>query len=298
MQRALAGLVLFGALLGAGSVQAQSAGTLIAGPFTVTLPSSSLFSFAAPFNVPPPVAHSYLLRVELGTPNSLTTLSVKLNNVQVLALSDFAGGVTRVDRVATLLLSDTIALQLAGATGTKITVTVFNVVMPKPVGLSPNPLALNAGTSGTLTATLSPTPTATGTLNVTSSNPQAATVPASVSFSSGQSSVAISVSARGAGSATITASANGGQASATVTVKAEAKVYYIHHEQLPKILRLCTCYWLCVSCDYPAIWSGNKRDLPSTGGRLFYDSTGGALKTGNRCLCDGRPGPETPCKPC
>ena len=232
VQLALAGLLLFGALLGAGSVQAQSAGTLIAGPFTVTLPSSSLFAFSQSFNVPPPLAQSYLLRVELGTPNSLTTLSVRLNNVQVLSLSDFAGGVTRVDKVVTLLLSDTLALQLAGATGTKITVTVFTVVMPKPVGLSPNPLALNAGTSGTLTATLSPTPTATGTLNVTSSNPQAATVPASVSFSSGQASVAILVSARGGGSATITASANGGQASATVNVKAEAQVYYIHPDHL------------------------------------------------------------------
>ncbi len=232
MQRALAGLLLFGALLGAGSVQAQSAGTLVAGPFTVTLPNSSLFAFSKSFNVPPPLAQSYLLRVELGTPNSLTTLSVRLNNVQVLALSDFAGGVTRVDKVATLLLSDTLALQLAGATGTRITVTVFTVVMPKPVALSPNPLALAAGTSGTLTATLSPTPTAAGTLNVTSSNPQAATVPASVSFSSGQGSVAILVSAQGAGSATITASANGGQASATVTVKAEAKVYYIHPDHL------------------------------------------------------------------
>jgi RHS repeat-associated protein len=122
--------------------------------------------------------------------------------------------------------------QLAGATGTRITVTVFSVAMPKPVGLGPNPLALTAGTSGTLTATLSPTPTATGTLNVTSSNPQAATVPASVSFTSGQVSVAIPVSARGAGSATITASANGGQASATVNVKAEAQVYYIHPDHL------------------------------------------------------------------
>lgn len=71
-----------------------------------------------------------------------------------------------------------------------------------------------------------------------------------------------------------------------------------HDEQLPKVMRLCTCYWLCVSCDRPAVWSGNKRDLPSTGGQLFYDGTGGALKTGNRCLCNNKPGPEKSCKPC
>jgi RHS repeat-associated protein len=71
-----------------------------------------------------------------------------------------------------------------------------------------------------------------------------------------------------------------------------------YDEQLPKILRLCTCYWLCISCDRPAVWSGNKRDLPSTGGQLFYDGTGGALKTGNRCLCKNKPGPEKSCKSC
>src|SRR5712691_2786594 len=190
VQRALAGLVLFGALLGAGSVQAQSAGTLIAGPFTVTLPNSSLFSFSRSFNVPPPLANPYVVRVELSAPNSLTAASVNLNNTQVFKLSDFANGVTRVDRVATLLLSNTLALQVTGATGTKITVTVFTVVMPKPTALAPDPLALTAGTSGTLTATLSPVPTASGTLTLTSDNSSVASVPLSVSFGSGQGSVA------------------------------------------------------------------------------------------------------------
>lgn len=69
-------------------------------------------------------------------------------------------------------------------------------------------------------------------------------------------------------------------------------------EQLPKVLRLCTCYWLCIPCDRPAVWSGNKRDLPSTGGQLFYDSIGGAIKTGNRCICKNKPGPEKSCKSC
>jgi RHS repeat-associated protein len=71
-----------------------------------------------------------------------------------------------------------------------------------------------------------------------------------------------------------------------------------HDEQLPKTFRLCTCYWLCIPCDRPVIWSGNKRDLPSTGGQLFYDSIGGAVRTGNRCICTNKPGPEKSCKPC
>jgi RHS repeat-associated protein len=220
-----------GALLGAlalwalcGAAQAQSAGTVVAGPFTVTLPNSSPFSFSRSFNVPPPLANPYVVRVELSAPNSLTAASVNLNNTQVFRLSDFANGVTRVDRVATLLLSNTLALQVTGATGTKITVTVFTVVMPKPVALAPNPLASTAGTSGTLTATLSPVPTAAGTLNVTSSNAAVASVPGGVSFASGQASVAIPVSALGSGSTTVTASANGGQAAATVNVNAPPTV--------------------------------------------------------------------------
>ena len=68
--------------------------------------------------------------------------------------------------------------------------------------------------------------------------------------------------------------------------------------QLPEILRLCFCYWLCISCDRPAVWSGNKRDLPSTSGQLTYSQGGGALKTGDSCICKSKPGPETGCPSC
>lgn len=69
-------------------------------------------------------------------------------------------------------------------------------------------------------------------------------------------------------------------------------------EQLPKIARLCFCYWLCVPCDYPVAWSGNKRDLPSTWGQLTYSLGGGSLKTGDSCICKNKPGPETACPSC
>jgi hypothetical protein len=222
--RCLSAFLLAFGLLAPHPARAQSAGTVVAGPFTATLPNSNLFSFSQSFNVPPPLAKSYIVRVALSAPNSLTSLSVKLNNTQVLSLADFAGGVTRVDKLVTLLTSNTLAVQVAGAKGTKITFTVFNVVFPKPTALSPNPLALTAGSSGTLTATLSPTPTAAGTLGVASGNTAVVTVPSSVSFASGQASVAIPVSARASGSVVITASANGGTASATVNVNAPPTV--------------------------------------------------------------------------
>ena len=217
----LAGALL---LLAASGAQAQSAGTLLAGPFSATLPSTQSFSFSRSFSVSSGVG-SYVVRMQLSAPNSLTALSATLNGTQVFRLSDFAAGATSADRVATLAASNTLAVQVTGATGTTLTVSVFTLVMPKPVSLAPSPLALIAGRApGTLTATLSPAPTAAGSLGVTSANPAIAAVPASVAFAAGQTSVALPVSGLASGSATIRVSANGGQAAATVNVNAPPAV--------------------------------------------------------------------------
>jgi len=209
-------VMLFGQ---AGAALAQTPSQVIFGPVSVKLPSSSLFSFSNSFNLPASVTGPYLLRVKLSAPNSLTSLSFKLNNVQVLSLADFAGGKTQVDRTVTVMTKNSFSLQLAGKTGTVITITVFATPnLPKPTSLTPDPLVVTFGASRTLTATLSPTPTAAGSLSVSSANSTVATVPASVSFASGQTSVPIPVTTRAVGSAVITASANGGQASATVNV--------------------------------------------------------------------------------
>jgi hypothetical protein len=209
-------VLLFGQ---AGSALAQTPSQVIYGPASVKLPSTSLFSFSGSFTASASVTGPYLLRVQLSAANSLTSLSFRLNSVQVLSLADFSGGKTQVDRTVTVLTNNTYSLQVAGKTGTVITVTVFATPnLPKPVSLTPNPLSVTVGASGTLTTMLSPTPTAAGTLSVSSANTAVATVPASVSFASGQTSVAIPVTARAAGSAVITASANGGSASATVNV--------------------------------------------------------------------------------
>jgi len=220
-EKAVKVLAMLGAAtLFAQGAYAQSAGTVIAGPYTVPIVTSKTISFATNFNVPPPIQGSYILRVQLSAPNSFTTLSVKLNGAQLYSLSDFAGGVTSVDKLVTLAASDSIAVSVAGVVGNKVTVTVFTVAMPQPTAIAPSPLALNAGANGTLTATLSPAPTASGTLTVSSSNTGIATVPSSVSFASGQTSVSIPVTAVAGGSASITASANGGQATSTVNVNA------------------------------------------------------------------------------
>ncbi len=70
--------------------------------------------------------------------------------------------------------------------------------------------------------------------------------------------------------------------------------------QLPRVLRLCFCYWLCMDCRYPSAWSGILESLPTTSGQLFFDPTvrgpsAGDVEAGNSCLCYSRPGPETGC---
>ena len=53
--RALAATMLGAAVLfGAQAAKAQSAGSVVAGPYTVTLPSTKTFSFSTGFNVPLP----------------------------------------------------------------------------------------------------------------------------------------------------------------------------------------------------------------------------------------------------
>src|SRR5262249_3359137 len=154
---------------------------IIHGPVSFKLPNSNLFNFSNTFTVPASATGPYLLRVQLSAPNSLTSLSFRLNNTQVLSLSDFAGGVTSVDKNVDLLASNAFSVQIAGQAGTVIPVTAFATPnLPKPVSLSPNPLSITVGASGTLTATLSPTPTASGTLSATSTNTGVASIPASV----------------------------------------------------------------------------------------------------------------------
>src|SRR6267143_1451934 len=121
------GCLLLGLVLVAGArpAAAQAPSQIIHGPVSVKLPSASLFTFSNSFSAPPSVTGPFLLRVQLSARNSLTSLSFNLNNVQVLSLSDFAGGITQVDRTVTVLTNNTYSLQVAGKAGTVITITVF-----------------------------------------------------------------------------------------------------------------------------------------------------------------------------
>jgi RHS repeat-associated protein len=212
-------LGLFLGLALVAAARAQTIGPIIDGPYSLPILAKTT-TYSGSFNGSGPA----LVRVSLSAPNILTTGTLVLNGTQIMQLSDFANGVTQVDRFVTLVGSNTFSFTIGGTRGATVTLTVYQVIMPTPSGLTPNPLGLNLGASGTLTATLSPTPTASGTLSVSSSNAAVATVPSSIAFASGQANVVIPVTTVGAGSAVITASANGGSAQATVNVNAPPTV--------------------------------------------------------------------------
>lgn len=57
--------------------------------------------------------------------------------------------------------------------------------------------------------------------------------------------------------------------------------------------QLCICYWLCMPCKGPTIWSGNRNDLPHTYGGEVFNGSGDASNP-SFCVCP-KPGPETGC---
>ncbi len=59
----------------------------------------------------------------------------------------------------------------------------------------------------------------------------------------------------------------------------------------------CICYWLCIPCDKPVIWSGNPRNLPWTWGIMVHTGYGGGLESGDDCFCN-KPGPDKDCTKC
>ncbi|MBI3147292.1 MAG: RHS repeat-associated core domain-containing protein, partial [Betaproteobacteria bacterium] len=85
------------------------------------------------------------------------------------------------------------------------------------------------------------------------------------------------------------------------------------------IAPFCWCYWLCMDCFAPSIWSRNFRDLPRTRGIVTYTG-GGTVESprrspdkpdrpgkpgqpggprgdfGDTCSCITKPGPQTGCE--
>ena len=175
--------------------------------------------------VPANVGEPFLLHIVNGQSNGQNRISsawITVNNVQVAGPADFGQNVAIVDRTITLNPgTNQLKVKVASTPGAYLTVRVYGTkILPTPTALSPNPLNLTAGSTGTLTATISPIPTTAGSLTVTSSNTGVATVPSSIAFAVNQTSIAIPVTAVAVGNAQITATLNDGSVSATVDVSA------------------------------------------------------------------------------
>jgi len=205
--------------LGSGVLQAQ---TTLFGPITYTRTAGPPNQFSDTFILPAGTTAPYTIHIVNGQADGtkrISSATIKLNGVQVAGPSDFGQNVAVIDRPVALHTNNTLEVRLTSAPGSFLTISVLDTgAGSQPTAMTPNPLNLAAGTTGTLTATLAPAPTAAGTVTVSSANPAVATVPTSVSFTAAQTTVPITVTAIAAGSTTVTATLNGGSAASQVTV--------------------------------------------------------------------------------
>lgn len=192
---------------------------LIFGPQQYLRTTGAPNEYTSTITVPASVGPPFLLHIVNGQSNGQNRISsawVDVNNVQVAGPSDFGQNVSVVDRTITLNPgTNQLKVKVASTPGAYLTIRVYGTkILPTPTTLTPNPLNLTVGSSGTLTATISPPPTIAGALTLVSSNSAIATVPSSVSFAINQTSLVIPVTAISTGNASITVSLNGGDVSA------------------------------------------------------------------------------------
>jgi RHS repeat-associated protein len=196
--------------------------TVLFGPMQYTRTAGPPNQFTDTFTLPSGTTPPYTLHVVNGNANGTNRISsatVTLNGAQILGPSDFGQNVAVIDRTIALQANNTLEIRLTSAPGSFITISALDTSAgSQPTALTPNPLNLSVGATGTLTATLTPAPTAAGTLAVSSANTAVATIPTSVSFAAGQTSVPFTVTAVASGSTTVTVTFNGGSAASQVTV--------------------------------------------------------------------------------
>ncbi|MGH7229917.1 MAG: hypothetical protein ACREJU_00980, partial [Nitrospiraceae bacterium] len=150
-------LILTGILLES-SLFAQS--QVIFGPTQYLRTAGPPNQYTDTFTVTHPVGAPFQLHIVNGNPDGTNRVSsgrVTLNGIEIVGPSDFGQTVPVIDRPVTLVASNTVEIRLTSAPGSFITLSILgtNVV---PTALTPNPLILDAGTTGTLTATLAPAP--------------------------------------------------------------------------------------------------------------------------------------------
>ena len=225
---------------GASSVSVPVTGVAPTGnPVTITASASGIASATASVTITPPVTISVPATTNVGLGQS-ASFAVTLSEAAPaggLTISLASSDGTKVSVTPSVFIAanatqPAVQPQVTGlAPGASVTITAsatgatagsgkVNVTTPT-LSFTGSPLAINVGTSGTLTLNLTGGVAPTGGLLITlaSSDPSKATVPASVTIPAAGSAATVQVTGVGQGQATITASATGlTNATATVNV--------------------------------------------------------------------------------
>lgn len=214
--------LLFGWLMAMGA-QAAAPDQTVFGPKHYVRSAGEPNVYTETFALPGQVVAPYLLRIDNGNQdgtNRVTSATVTLNGVQVAGPNDFGEKTAVIERTVSVVPNNSLEVRITGKpAGSFIKITVLgSEPLPTPVSVTPNPLGVYAGATGSANVALAPTPKVSGNLALASNNLGVASVPASVGFSANQSSIIVPVTGVAPGNAAITATLNGGSATGTVQV--------------------------------------------------------------------------------
>lgn len=209
--RLLRVLALMVVVLTTGWVAADSAPTeVVFGPKVYTRGNGPAPVVTDSFTVAADVTAPFRLGVENGAvaaagARRASSVRVHINGDEIIDGDDWRGNGSIIEKSVKLRNGvNTITVRLGGNSGSAIRVRILGTPKPTvPTSLTPNPLTLSAGATGTLTATLSPPPRSAGVLIATSSRSRVATVTRRIAFSAGQTSVEVPVTAISRGRTTV-----------------------------------------------------------------------------------------------
>ena len=127
--------------------------TVLFGPMQYTRTAGPPNQFTDTFTLPSGTTPPYTLHIVNGNANGTNRISsatVTLTGTQILGPSDFGQNVAVIDRTVTLQASNTLEIRLTSAPGSFITISVLDTSAgSQPTALTPNPLNLNVGATGT-----------------------------------------------------------------------------------------------------------------------------------------------------
>jgi YD repeat-containing protein len=202
---------------------AQTLPTAILASFTHTQVSGTdIERESHGITVPSSVGAPYYLVVKGGTifnPPSITQLDIAINGAEVFGAADLFRNLSLGAKAISLQTINTLDFALAAPAGSSVKVTVLGTPVPiRPANLTPSPLAIQSGATGTLTAILTPIPQSAGQLLTLSSKPLVALPNPLIAYAANQGTISVPVKGLLPGNAVISVYGTGGSSSANISV--------------------------------------------------------------------------------